>query len=131
MKLTVLAVMLLCPLLARAQLLVRVISPKVIGEKTIVQIKMKNNLAETVKSARAVCFLMDEKGKMVGHVAKWVIGQNKEFLGPESKTTFNFVITSSLPFSTTNLAARVCFTRVVLADDKLANPNKDVIIINQ
>jgi hypothetical protein len=112
-------------------LAVQVLPPKIGGQKAIVQVKLINNLTNAVESARAVCFLMDEQGAMVGHATKWVVGQNKHELEPKSETTFNFVITSPQPFTTTNLTARVSFSRVVLSGGKLINPNKDVTIINE
>jgi hypothetical protein len=117
---------LLCPLLATAQLAVTVTSPKVVGQKAIVELKLKNNLTDKVESARAVCFLLDEQGKMVGHATKWVIGQNHISLEPKGETTFNFVITSPQPFTTTNLTAKVSFSRVILDGDKLADVTKAV-----
>ena len=53
--------MLLCPLLASAQLAVTVSPLKVIGQKAIVSLALTNHLAEKVESARAVCFLLDEQ----------------------------------------------------------------------
>ena len=129
-KLFSLATILLCPLLVKAQLSVTVMPPKIAGQKAIVQLKMKNTLTNKVESARAVCFLLDEQGKMVGQSTKWVIGQSKTGLEPKGETTFNFVVTSPQPFTTTNLAAKVSFSRVVLEGDKLVDPNKDVQIQN-
>jgi len=115
-------------LTAQAQLAVTVSPPKFTGQKAIVPLAITNNLAESVESARAICFLLDEQGKMVGQSAKWVIGGTKDrpALGPKSGTTFNFVITSPQPFTTTNLTAKVSFSRVVLAGGKLADANKTV-----
>jgi len=116
--------------IGQAQLAVTVSPPKIASQKAIVQLKMKNNLTNKVESARAVCFLLDEQGKMVGQATKWVIGQNKTGLATGATNTYNFVITSPQPFATTNLAAKVSFSRVVLEGDKLADPNKDVQIQN-
>jgi competence protein ComGC len=121
-------VILLCPLLLSAQLAVTVSPPNVIAQKAMVQLKMKNNLAQAVKSARAVCFLLDDKGSMAGQSTKWVIGQNHASLVPKGETTFNFVITSPQPWTTTNLTAKVSFSLVVLEGDKLADVRRDVIL---
>jgi hypothetical protein len=130
MKLFLLAALLLCPLLATAQLAVTVTPPKVIGQKAVVQLKMKNNLADKVESARAVCFLLDEQGRMVGQSSKWVIGgsQDKAGLAAAASRTFNFVVTSPQPFTTTNLTAKVSFSRVVLDGGKLADVQRDVSV---
>jgi hypothetical protein len=126
MKLFLLAVLLFCPLLATAQIAVTVTPPKVVGQKAVVQLKMKNGLGDAVKSARAVCFLLDDQGKMVGQSTKWVIGQNHTGLEPKAEATFNFVITSPQPFTTTNLTAKISFSRVVLDGNKQADVNKTV-----
>jgi hypothetical protein len=121
---------LLCAGSVSAQLAVTVSPPKVTGQKAIVQLKMKNQLADKVESARAICFLLDERGKMVGESSRWVIGGVKDRppLEPKSETTFNFVITSPQPFTTTNLAAKISFSRVVLDGGKLADVRQDVMV---
>jgi hypothetical protein len=111
-----------------AQLAVTVLPVKVIGQKAMVELAMKNNLPEKVESARAVCFLLDDKGKMAGQATKWIIGQNKIGLESGATNTFNFVIASNQQFTSTNLTARISFTKIVLEGNKLADPNKDVII---
>lgn len=118
----------LWPLLASSQLAVTVSPAKITGQKAVVQLKLKNDFTNAVQSARAVCFLLDDKGEMVGQSTKWVIGQNKTGLEPKGETTFNFVITSPQPFTTTNLTAKVSFSRVVLDGGRLADVAKDVRI---
>lgn len=122
--------LLLCALAAQAQLAVSVSPVKFTGQKAVVTLAMTNNLTAPIESARAVCFLLDEQGKMVGQSAKWVIGGTKDrpALQPKSGTTFNFVITSPQPFTTTNLAAQISFSGLVLEGKKLANPKADVQI---
>jgi hypothetical protein len=123
---------LICAITAQAQLTVSVSPPKIADQKAVVELKMKNGLAERVESARAVCFLLDEQGKMVEESTKWVIGgtKNRPALEPKKEASFNFVITSSQPFTTTNLTAKVSFSRVVLEGEKLADPKVDVQIQN-
>jgi hypothetical protein len=72
-----------------------------------------------------------KEGQMIVQSTKWVIGQNKTGLAPKGKTTFSFVITSSQPFTTTNLTAKVSFSRVILDGGKLANIIKDVSVTAQ
>ena len=128
MKFFLLAALLLCPVLATAQLAVTVMPPKVVGQKAVVQLKMKNDLGDAVKSARAVCFLLDDQGKMVGQSTKWVVGQNHASLEPKAEATFNFVVTSPQPWTTTNLTAKISFSRVVLDGGKLADVKQDVSV---
>jgi hypothetical protein len=121
---------LICAIAAQAQLTVTVSPPKNTGQKAVVTLAMKNGLAEKIESARAVCFLLDGQGKMVGQSTKWVIGGVKDRLAlePKGKTTFNFVITSSQPFTSTNLTAKVSFSRVILENGHVADVNKTVSV---
>jgi len=128
MKTQLLLIALFFALAAKSQLAVTVTPPKITGQKAVVQLKLKNDFADKVKSARAVCFLLDEQGQMVGQSTKWVVGQNKTSLEPKGEATFNFVITSLQPFTTTNLTAKVSFSRVVLDGDKLADVPKEVSV---
>jgi hypothetical protein len=118
----------LCVLSAHAQLAVTISPPKIVGQKAVVKLAMKNNLADKVESARAVCFLLDDQGTMIGQSTQWVIGGTKDrpALEPKAETTFNFVITSPQPFTTTNLTAKVNFSRVVLDGGKLADVRQAV-----
>ena len=122
--------MLVCSFTASAQLAVTVSSPKIVGQKVIVALAMTNNLAASVESARAICFLMDEQGKVIGQSAKWVIGGEKirPALAPKTGTDYNFVITSQLPFTTTNFTAKVSFSRVVMEGGKNTDVSKVVEI---
>ena len=119
-------------LTVQAQLAVTVTPVKITGQKAIVSMAMTNHLAEPVESARAICFLLDDQGKMIGQSAKWVVGGSKDrpALAPKSGTTFNFVITSPHPFTTTNLTAKISFSRVVLDGGKLADVVKEVAVTN-
>jgi hypothetical protein len=115
---------------ATAQLAVTVTPPKVVGQKAVVQLTMTNNLADKIESARAICFLLDGQGRMVGESSRWVIGGTKErpALEPKQAATFNFVVTSPQPFTTTNLTAKISFSRVVLDGGKLADVRQDVSV---
>jgi len=119
-----------CALTTQAQLAVTVSPVKTTGQKAIVLLAMTNNLAVSVESARAVCFLSDDQGKMVGQSTKWVIGgtKDRQALQPKSGTKFNFVITSPEPWTTTNLAAKVSFSRIVLDGGKQADIKHDVLV---
>jgi hypothetical protein len=109
---------------AQAQLTVTVLPVKTTGSKAVVPLVLKNNFTSKVESARAVCFLLDDQGKMAGQSTKWVV--SKAGLEPKGETTFNFVITSPQPFTTTNLTAKISFSRVVLAGGKLADVRQAV-----
>ena len=124
----ILACLFLGVLTTQAQLAVTVSPPKITGQKAVVPLALKNNFTNTIQSARAACFLLDDQGKMIGQSTKWVIGQNKTGLAPKGETTFNFVITDPQPFTTTNLTAKVSFNRVVLDGDKLADVTKAVSV---
>ena len=115
-----------------AQLSVTVSPPKATGQKVVVPIAIKNDLLEKVESARAVLFLSDGQGKVVGQSAKWVIGgrQGSPGLAVGATNIFYFVVTSPLPLtSTNNLQSRIVFDRIVLESGKYADPRKDVQIV--
>ena len=140
-------ILFLSALAAPAQLTVAVSPPKVVGQKAVVSMAMKNSFAEKIESARAVCFLLDDQGKMVGQGAKWVIGGKAESgkragpnspllappaalsgLAPGATNAFNFVIALDKPSTNTNLTAKVQLSRVVLEGGKLANVPRQVTI---
>ena len=110
----------------QAQLAVTVSPVKTTGSKAVVPLVLKNNFTNRIESARAVCFLLDDQGKMVGQSTKWVV--SKTGLEPRGETTFNFVITNPQPFTTTNLTAKVSFNRIVLNGGKLADIRQAVSI---
>lgn len=119
----------LCAPTAQAQLAVTVSPPKITGSKAVVKLEMKNSFTEKIESARAVCFLADEQGKVVGHATQWVIGGTRErpALEPGATNVFHFVIATDRA-TTTNLAAHVSFSRVVLEGGKLADATKQVTV---
>lgn len=121
--------MLACLNEAHAQLAVTVFPAKVTGQKAVVPLALRNGLSENIESARAVVFLLDEQGKTVGQpTTRWVIGGAQEKSGLAAGTTnaFHFVIASDRLFTTTNLTAKVTFSRVVLEGGKSADVNKSV-----
>lgn len=133
MRIFPLAACLLVAISVNAQLAVTVSSTKVIGQKAVVPLALKNEFAEDITSARAAVFVSDERGKVVGQATRWVIGgqagpARDAGLRPGSTNAFHFVITSGKPFATTNLAAKVIFSRVVLEGGKSVDPRKNVII---
>ena len=120
--------LLLAAMSASAQLAVTVELVKITGQKAIVPLTLKNNFGERIESARAVVFLLDEHGKAAGQPAtRWVIGGSKtNGLAAGATNSFHFVVTSDKPFATTNLTAKVSFSRVVLEGGKVADVTKSV-----
>src|SRR5437879_8477250 len=80
--------------MARAALILKVEEPKTYRQKSIVNMDLRNTFTNTVDSARAVVFLLDAKGKVVGQETRWIIGGTKDRppLEPDAKTSFNFVV---------------------------------------
>jgi hypothetical protein len=111
-----------------AQLLVEVLPIQFAAQKAIVPLKFKNHLPNRVEAARAVCFLLDENGKMVAQGTHWVIGQKMSMLYPQQEATFNFVVTAPEPFLQTNLTAKISFTRLTLATNVVGDVRKDITI---
>jgi hypothetical protein len=90
---------LLGALTAPAQLAVTVSPPKVVGQKAVVPLALRNDFTEKIESARAVVFLLDENGKMAGQATRWVIGGSPDKIGlaPGATNVFHFVVTSDKP----------------------------------
>lgn len=112
-----------------AQLAVTVSEPKITGQKTVVELSMTNETTNAVKSARAICLLLDERGKMVGQSTKWVIGQTKIDLNPNGHAIFDFVITTPRPLASSNLTAEVIFSRVILVGGEVADVRQTVEVM--
>lgn len=111
-----------------AQLIVSVPPVKVTGQKAVVRLGLKNELAETIESARAVVFLLDAQGKMVAQTAQWIIGggtKDRPPLDPKKESTYNIVLTTS-NLTSTNLTAKVQINRLLLKDGKTADLNQSV-----
>ena len=109
-----------------ASLVVKVGEPKMTGSKAIIKLELKNTFTEKIESARAVVFLLDDQGKVVGQMTRWVIGGTKDKPGLTSvaKSTFNFVVATDKPFTKT----KVSFNRVVMEGGKSVDANKSVEI---
>jgi len=119
--------------MVHAQLALTISPPKVASNKAVVKLGLTNNLPEKIESARAVVFLLDDQGRMVGQKTDWIVGGTKDSpsLEPGKGTDFNFVVTTIHPLTATNLTTRVTVTRILLEDGKVADVNKDVTIQNQ
>ena len=106
---------------------VKVFEPKQVGQKAVIKLTMKNTFTEKIESARAQVFLLDDKGKVVGQVTKWVIGgtKDKPALTADAETTFNFGVSMDKPFTTN----KVTFTRLILEGGKVVDVNQNVQIV--
>lgn len=124
------AVLWLVTTASQAQLFVTVSPVKVTGQKAVVPLALKNNFSEKIQSARAVVFLMDEQGRMVGTKTDWVIGGTKERPALESgkETTYNFSITASHPLTSTNLTTKITVSQLLLEGGKTVDVNQQVQI---
>ncbi|HTI70838.1 MAG TPA: hypothetical protein VMF06_12790 [Candidatus Limnocylindria bacterium] len=108
------------------------VSPiKLAGQKALVKLEMVNHLTEPVTSAKAACFICDDAGKVVAQNTRWVFGggTNANATIPVGGTNvFHFVVNATKPWTTTNLTAKVVFSRVVLQDGHLADVAKSVSV---
>ena len=121
---------LFCVNVLEAQLSVIVSPPKITGQKAVLPLTLKNEFSVKIESARAVAFLIDEQGKVIGQSTRWVIGGSQDTAGlpPGGTNTFNFVVQAHKPLTTTNLTAKLTFNRLILENGKLAELNKSVHI---
>ena len=110
---------------AHAGLVVKMKEPKHGLGSAIIGLELENTFSDKIESVRAVVFLLDDQGKVVGQTTRWILGgaKDKPALAPTEKATYNFVIPTKKPFAKT----RLLVTRVLLEGDKLASL-KDVQI---
>jgi len=115
---------------AQAQLTVDVLPSKAAGKKVVVPLALKNGFAKSINSARAVVFISDEQGKVVARDTRWIIGGGSKLppLSAGATNLLNFVVSADKPITTTNLAANVSFTRLVLEGGEQADIPKTVTI---
>lgn len=113
-----------------ASLSVKVSEPQLTGSKAVIKLELKNTFTEKIESARAACFLLDDKGEMVGQSTQWVIGGSKEqpALTAGATNTFHFVITADKLLTSTNVTAKVMVHRLILEGGKQADVTKEVIV---
>ena len=114
---------------AEAQLSVIVSPVNAKGNKAVVKLDFKNDLTNTVESARASVYVLNGE-TVVGHETRWVIGgaKDKPSLASGTTNSFFFVISSDKPFPRTSLTAKVDINRLVLEGGKLGDVSKDVSI---
>jgi hypothetical protein len=112
---------------ASAQLSVSAGDPKIAGQKAVVPLALKNDFHANIESARAAVFLLDQNGKIAGQATRWVIGgSHTNGLVAGATNIFNFVVQGTKAFETTNLTAKISFTRLVLEGGRAADPIKEV-----
>lgn len=111
---------------APAALVVQVAPPKSTGSKAIVKLELQNTYNEKIKSVRAVMFLVDDQGKVVGQTASWIIGgrKDKPALAPSAKAIYDFLVPADKPFT----SSRLIISRIIMEDGTLGNVQKDVQI---
>lgn len=130
MKNIIVILSVLASFFAMGQPLTVKVSPlKTVGQKALVELTIINRGTNRIEAARAVCFVLDQNGQLVGQSTKWVIGQNKTSLEPKGQSKFNFVITAPRPLVETNLTTRVRFSRLILQGGRQVNPQNNVAII--
>jgi len=72
--------------------------PKRYGQKSVLKMELENTYSTSIESARAVVFLMNDDSKVVGQQTRWILTgtKDKPALVPGAKSTFNFVVHTSL-----------------------------------
>lgn len=123
----ILFIVFIFPLWSNAKLSVQMAEPKTVGNKSIIKLTLKNDFTKKIESARAVIFLINDVGKVVGQATKWVIGgtKSKPALEPGATTTFNFVVSSDKEFTKT----KISFSRIILEGGKLVDASKNTEIV--
>jgi hypothetical protein len=123
----IIALFLICAV--QADLIVKTGEPKTYTQKTLIKLDLHNTFTNKIESARAVMFLLDEKGKVVGQEARWIIGGTKARppLAPDANSTFYFVVPTSKPFSKTKLTVtKLTVTKLALEGGQQINAAQHV-----
>jgi hypothetical protein len=107
---------------AHASLSVKMDDPKITGNKAVIKLTMQNTYGTTVESARVAVFLKDEKGKVIGQKAEWVIGGSKDkpALAPNTGAEYFLMVPADKPFQKTD----VIFTRIILEGGQVIQAGK-------
>jgi hypothetical protein len=111
----------------RAELAIQVAPPEITSNKAIFKLGLQNHLTNTVGSAKATLFLLDDAGNVVAQNSRWIIGgeTNRPVLKPGATNVFFFVIdTAGKPFVTN----RLMVTRLLLESGQVAQPLRDVTV---
>jgi hypothetical protein len=111
---------------AKAELVIKTSEPKTYGKKTIIKMELHNTFSNKIQSVRAVVFLLDDKGKVVGQETRWIIGGTKDRLPlpADGKATYNFVVQYEKPFT----RSKVTITKLLFQNGGLGDLNRDVRI---
>jgi P pilus assembly chaperone PapD len=93
--------------------------------KSAVEVKVKNTYGQNISSARVWVFLMDSEGKVVGEQAQWLPKTETGIVKPDQTKRFPLVLdTKAKPTQ-----VKMTFSRVILQDGTLVNPNTDVEVL--
>jgi hypothetical protein len=111
---------------ARADLIIKSGEPKTYTQKTLIKLDLHNTFTNKIESARGVMFLLDEKGKVVGQEARWIIGGTKDRppLAADANSIFYFVVPTSKPF----LKTKLTITKLILEGGQQINAAQHVRI---
>lgn len=130
----ILSLSILC---ADGQITVALSKTEQIGQQALVKIELNNNYDQSIKGVRIWVFMMDQNGKVVGEKAQWIVGgdnSNKPDFQNTALESGNIneytVAVDTLRAQTEDeepFKARVTFSRLILSDGTLLNPQKSVI----
>lgn len=130
-KLLLLSLLLSCSLQAEFAVSLKTTEDST-ADKTVVTLTAKNSFSQSVKSARAWVFALDESGAVVGQKSAWIISKEQKARGDHSclatleageTAEIKMAIDTEKPAAST----KVTFTKIVLADGSLVNPHKQVV----
>lgn len=130
-KLLLLSLLLSCSLQAEFEVSLKPTEDST-PDKSIVTLTAKNSFSQSVKSARAWIFALDESGAVVGQKAAWIISKEHRDRGDRScLPTLDAGETAEIKMSIDTerpaTSTKVTFTKIVLADGSLVNPHKQVV----
>jgi hypothetical protein len=118
-----------------AALEVTVSPPQVVNKRALIRLGLKNTFPTRIETALAGAVLMDEQGKIAGQSSRLVIGGSRRSVPgqkpglPAGATNVFYWVIPADKSTSTNLTAKVSFTRLVLEGGRVAEPRTDVRIV--
>ncbi|WP_309383707.1 hypothetical protein [Cerasicoccus frondis] len=106
------------------------------SNKSLVNLKARNDFEQGIVGARAWVFLQDANGKVVGQRAQWLIGSGAPDVGTvaskggvlsaNDEVKLSMAVPHAHSAAGVPVTAKIVMTRIVLADGTSVNPHTSV-----
>ena len=138
--LLIIVVFIVTALCANAHIEFRLTETEQVGQKALIKLELNNTYGQALKGARVWVFLMDQDGRVVGEKAQWIVGGNNATKTDSQNSTLESGKRNEYAVAVNTLraqkedeepfTAKVTFSRLILNDGTLLNPQKAAIASN-